>query len=190
SFQKKVLSNRANEAGNAREADMTDHRDNPHITTLARELSEKKIDRREFARFATLLGVSATAAYGLAGKISGEPFAPAAKAQAMPKGGTVRLGSRIKEVKNPHTYSWGAFDSNISRQVVEYLTFTDEHNVTHPSLCEKWDVSPDLKTWTLHLRQNVKWHKGRPFTADDVVWNLKHVLDPEVGSSVIGLMKG
>src|SRR5262249_1020814 len=35
-----------------------------------------------------------------------------------------------------------------------------------------------------------KWHSGRPFTADDVVWNLKRVLDPKTGSSVLGLMKG
>ena len=28
------------------------------------------------------------------------------------------------------------------------------------------------------------------FTADDVIWNLQHVLNPETGSSVLGLMKG
>jgi peptide/nickel transport system substrate-binding protein len=157
---------------------------NPHIDTLKRQLSEGQIGRREFLRMATLLGLSATAAYAFVG----EPFGAPARA-AMPQGGTVRLGNRLKEIKNPATYSWGVFDSNISRQVAEYLTYTDERNVTHPSLCEKWDASADLKTWTLHLRTDVKWHKGRPFTADDVVWNLKHVLDPEVGSSMVGLMK-
>jgi peptide/nickel transport system substrate-binding protein len=155
------------------------------IPLLKRDLAEGRIDRREFLRLATLLGLSASTAYALVG----EPFVAQARA-ALPQGGILRLGSRIKEIKNPATYSWGWMDSNISRQVVEYLTFTDEHNVTRPSLCEKWEVSPDLKTWTLHLRRDVKWHKGRPFTAEDVVWNLKRVLDPEVGSSVIGLMKG
>src|SRR6185312_14015718 len=38
--------------------------------------------------------------------------------------------------------------------------------------------------------KDVKWHNGRPFTADDVVWNIKRVLDPATGSSVLGLMKG
>jgi peptide/nickel transport system substrate-binding protein len=63
-------------------------------------------------------------------------------------------------------------------------------NITRPSLVEKWEPSPDLKTWTLRLRRTVKWHNGRQFTADDVVWNLKRVLDPKTGSSVVGLMKG
>src|SRR4029453_592840 len=31
---------------------------------------------------------------------------------------------------------------------------------------------------------------GRQFTADDVAWNIKRVLDPKTGSSVLGLMKG
>ena len=53
-----------------------------------------------------------------------------ANAQNMPKGGVLRVGSRIKDIKNPHTYSWGAYDSNISRQVVEYLTYTDTDGVT------------------------------------------------------------
>ena len=94
---------------------MSDARDNPHIKTFATELAEKKIDRREFVRYATLLGVSATAAYGLAGKITGQPFALAARAQAaLPKGGVIRIGNRIKEIKNPHTYSWGGYNSNMS----------------------------------------------------------------------------
>lgn len=160
---------------------------NPHVGKLMREFAEGKIDRREFLRFATLMGLSVPAAYTFVGKVTGESFVGTALA-AMPQGGTLRLGSRIKDIKNPHTYSWGAWDSNISRQVCEYLTLTDEYNVTHPYLLEKWDVSADLKTWTLHIRQDVKWHNGQAFTADDVIWNLRHCLDPAVGSSVIGLM--
>ncbi|MCG8355413.1 MAG: ABC transporter substrate-binding protein, partial [Kiloniellales bacterium] len=57
-------------------------------------------------------------------------------------------------------------------------------------LLEGWDASDDLRTWTLRLRRDVKWHDGRAFVAEDVVWNLKRVLDPAVGSSVLGLMKG
>jgi peptide/nickel transport system substrate-binding protein len=161
-----------------------------HLETLMADLSSNRFSRREFVRLATLLGMSATAAYAAAGLTP--RLAPIAWAQqpSLPKGGTLRIGSRVKEIKSPHTYSWGAWDSNMSRQVVEYLTFTDENNVTHPYLLEKWEVSPDLKTWTLFVRKDVKWRNGKPFTSDDVIWNLKRVLDPDVGSSVVGLMKG
>jgi peptide/nickel transport system substrate-binding protein len=133
--------------------------------------------------------MSAGTAYALAGLPGGDVLS-SARAQDMPKGGTLRLGNRVKEILNPHTFSWGNYDSNVTRQVVEYLTITGHDNVTRPYLVEKWEVSDDLKTWTLQLRRDVKWHSGRPFVADDVVWNLKHVLDPATGSSVLGLMKG
>jgi peptide/nickel transport system substrate-binding protein len=158
------------------------------IDKLKADLAESRISRREFVRYAALLGMSAGAAYATAGLAPGA--ATRALAQDMPTGGTLRIGSRIKDIKSPHTYSWGAWDSNISRQVVEYLTFTDENNVTHPYLLENWDVSEDLKTWILRLRPGVKWHNGEDFTADHVIWNIKRVLDPAVGSSVLGLMKG
>jgi peptide/nickel transport system substrate-binding protein len=161
----------------------------PNIQLVKCQFTEGRIDRREFLRLATLLGMSATAAYAIAGVVAGEGVVPSARA-AMPMGGTLRLGTRVKDIKTPHTYSWGAWDSNISRQVCEYLTWTDEKNITHPYLLERWDVSPDLKTWTLYLRQDVKWHNGNPLTADHVIWNLQQCLDPSVGSSVIGLMKG
>ena len=168
---------------------MRNKESNPHIHLLKSQLADGKIDRREFLRFATLMGLSAAAAYAFVWKVTGDGFIAPARA-AMPKGGTIRIGGRIKVIKSPHTYMEGPYDSNISRQVCEYLTVTDEHNVTHPYLLEKWDVTEDLKTWTLHVRKNVLWHNGRAFTADDVIWNLKRVLDPDVGSSVIGLMKG
>ena len=159
------------------------------IPTLKRQLVDRSIDRREFVRYAALLGMSATAAYTFASKITGEPFVAPAAAQALPKGGVLRIGMRCQDLKSPHTYSW-VESSNSARQVLDYLTTTGVDNVTRPSLVEKWEASPDLKTWTLRLRRNVKWHSGRQFTADDVVWNLKRVLDPKTGSSVLGLMKG
>jgi len=92
-------------------------------------------------------------------------------------------------VTNPHAFSW-VYDSNVTRQVAEYLTITGYDNVTRPSLLEGWEASDDLKTWTLKVRPGVNWHSGRPFVAQDVVANIEHMLNPESGSSVIGLMKG
>ena len=59
------------------------------------------ISRREFVRYCTLLGMSAGAAYMWAGKITGQPFAPPARAQDMPKGGTIKVSMRVPKVDNP-----------------------------------------------------------------------------------------
>ena len=158
------------------------------IPTLKRQLADRLIDRREFMRYAALLGMSSTAAYAAVRRITGEPFAAPAAAQSLPKGGTLRLGMRCQDLKSPHTYSW-IESANVTRQVLDYLAVTGVDNVTRPGLVEKWEASPDLKTWTLRVRKNVKWHNGRQFTADDVVWNLKRVLDAKTGSSTVGAMK-
>ena len=162
----------------------------PLVPTLKRQLVERQIERREFLRYATLLGMAAPTAYAFVAKVTGEQMIAPAEAQgALPKGGTLRLAMRCQDLKSPHTYSW-IESANSARQVLDYLTVTGVDNITRPGLVEKWEPSPDLKTWTLRLRRTVKWHNGRQFTADDVVWNLKRVLDPKTGSSVVGLMKG
>jgi peptide/nickel transport system substrate-binding protein len=164
--------------------------EHPLVPTLKRQLVERQIERREFLRYATLLGMVAPTAYAFVAKVTGEKLIAPAEAQgALPKGGTLRLAMRCQDLKSPHTYSW-VESSNSARQVLDYLTVTGVDNITRPSLVEKWEPSPDLKIWTLRLRKTVKWHNGRQFTADDVVWNLKRVLDPKTGSSVLGLMKG
>ena len=168
---------------------MRDAHEHVLIPTLKRQLAERLIDRREFLRYATLLGMSAPAAYAAVRTITGQAFAPAAVAQTLPRGGTLRIGMRCQDLKSPHTYSW-IESANSARQVLDYLAITGPDNITRPGLVEKWEPSADLKTWTLRVRRNVKWHNGRQLTADDVVWNLKRVLDPKTGSSTVGLMKG
>jgi peptide/nickel transport system substrate-binding protein len=156
----------------------------PIIKAAGQEFADGKLDRREFLRIATLLGVSAASAYGMAGL----PI-PAMAQGAPKKGGIVRIGMRVQDLSSPHTYSW-IEAANAGRQVLDYLAFTGVDNVTRPNLVEKWDATPDLKTWTLSLRKDVKWRKGRQFTADDAIWNLKRVLDAKTGSSTVGLLKG
>jgi peptide/nickel transport system substrate-binding protein len=162
---------------------MTD-RQHPIIKRSGQEFADGKLDRREFLRIATLLGIAAPAAYSMVGL-----SAPALAQGAPKKGGIIRLGMRVQDLKSPHTYSW-IEQANIARQTLDYLTFTGVDNITRPALAEKWEASPDLKTWTLYLRKDVTWRKGRKFTADDVVWNLKRLLDAKTGSSTVGLLKG
>ncbi|MCB1377808.1 MAG: ABC transporter substrate-binding protein [Alphaproteobacteria bacterium] len=159
------------------------------IGSLRQQLADRVMDRREFVRYATLLGMSAPAAYMMAGKIAGESFVPSARAEDMPKGGVLRIAQRVPKLDNPHTFSW-VYDSNVVRQVCGYLTRTGTDNVTRPHLASKWEASEDLRTWTFTIDANAKWHSGDDFTAEHAAWNIKHCLDPKVGSSVIGLMKG
>ena len=168
---------------------MSEKQEHYYIPKLKEQLVEGKLDRREFLRYATLLGLSAPAAYAFAGKVTGEDFAPAARAQGLPQGGNLKIAQRVVEVVDPHSFSW-VYDSNVVRQVAEYLTKTGHDNITRPYLVESWEASDDLKTWTLNIRKGVKWHNGRDFVADDAIANLMHMLNPESGSSVIGLMKG
>ena len=167
---------------------MRNGREHPGIAKLSDQLQDGKMERREFLRYATLLGMSVPAAYALAGKITGEDMVPSAKAQDLPKGGTLKCGMRVHAVKHPHAHDWQP-PANITMPVSETLTRSDQDNLTHPLLLERWEVSDDLMTWDLYLREGVKWHNGRDFVADDVVWNFQHFLDPANGSSSIGLMK-
>ncbi len=158
----------------------------PIIGRAGAEMADGQLERREFLRIATLLGVAAPIAYGMAGL----PAPVLAQTAAPKKGGIVRLGMRVQDLKSPHTYSW-IEGANAARQVLDYLTFTGVDNVTRPNLVEKWDASPDLKTWTFSLRKDATWRKGdRKFTADDAVWNLTRLLDAKTGSSTVGLLKG
>ena len=48
-----------------------------------------------------------------------------------------------------------------------------------PQLATHWDVSSDKRTYIFHLRKNIRWHDGKPFTADDVVYSFKLLMDPK-----------
>ncbi len=163
---------------------MTVSSEHPYLPQLRQQLGCGRIDRREFLRTATLLGVAAASAYAMA-----SVPAPARAQADLPKGGKIRIGMHVQEIKDPHTISW-VEPSNVLRSTVQYLAVTDQNNITHGELLEKWDVSEDLKTWTLTIRKQATWRSGRPFTADDAIWNIKRALDPKTGSSVLGLMKG
>lgn len=45
-----------------------------------------------------------------------------------------------------------------------------------PALAERWSVSPDNRTLTFHLRDNVRFHSGNPLTSTDAVWSMRRVL--------------
>src|SRR4029453_5659235 len=56
------------------------------------------------------------------------------------------------------------------------LVTLDEHDISQvvPDLAEHWDISPDARVFTFHLRQGVKFHNsGNTMTSADVKWSIK-----------------
>ena len=50
-------------------------------------------------------------------------------------------------------------------------------------LATSWEHDEAGTTWTFHLRRDVTWHDGAPFTADDVAFTLQAIFDPKVPNS-------
>ncbi len=73
-------------------------------------------------------------------------------------------------------------DQDIVSVVYSGLLRYDAKRRLVPDLAVKYDLSEDKKTYTFELKQNVKWHDGEPFTANDIVYTFELIQDSEVGS--------
>lgn len=86
---------------------------------------------------------------------------------------------------NPITAS-DASESTINQFVYEALAERNPKTLEfEPRLAESWEESEDHLTFTFHLRKDVKWHDGEPFTADDVIYSYERIMDPEVDAAPI-----
>jgi peptide/nickel transport system substrate-binding protein len=65
-----------------------------------------------------------------------------------------------------------------SELIYEGLLTMGLDGVKGPALAESWEVTPDGKQWTFHLKKGVKFHDGSDFTSADVKftadWNAKY----------------
>ena len=59
------------------------------------------------------------------------------------------------------------------------LTDHDGDNQIVPRLAEKWDYDAQSLTYTFYLVEGVKWHDGKPFTAEDVKFTFEAIMDEE-----------
>ncbi|UCF91879.1 MAG: ABC transporter substrate-binding protein [Desulfobacterales bacterium] len=155
----------------------------PAILELKNDLDRRKLSRREFLRYATLLGMSAAAA----GQMVGWPWPKKLWAADIKRGGVLKISQQIQKIDHPARYSW-LMPSNSMRMIFEYMTLTDADNITHPYLCERWSASEDLKTWTFDVRKDVKFNNGDTFTADDCIFTINQWLNEDVKSSLLGLV--
>ncbi len=157
---------------------------------LCDQLRDGSMNRREFIRCATLLGLAAGTAYAMAGvsapAMAGDTLPFPAPEPGAKRGGRLRIGEMVARMEDPATYNWNEM-ANQTRPILEYLTMVGPDNVVRPMLLEAWTPSADLKTWTLHVRSGVMWHNGDQLNAEHVAWNIRRWSDPGLGSSNLGL---
>lgn len=66
----------------------------------------------------------------------------------------------------------------LGRLLYDNLVYLDERGQITPWLAKSWEVSPDGKTYTFHLREDVTFSDGAPFDAEAVRINLQRMRDP------------
>ena len=87
----------------------------------------------------------------------------------------------IATISEPLTFNLAVSNDAGSSDVLGYLfeglTETSWLNdEVEPALAESWERSEDGLTWTFHLRRDVTWHDGEPFTAHDVDFTFNRII--------------
>lgn len=83
---------------------------------------------------------------------------------------------------DPHIHTSDELDI-ILRQIYDTLIYRHpETNEYVPGLAESWEISADRVEYVFHLRQDVIFHDGTPFTAQSVADNLQRILDPNMAT--------
>jgi len=78
---------------------------------------------------------------------------------------------------NPYTYVTGYPGWNLLGLVHDSLLVLDETNTPQPLLATDWTTSDDGLVWTMSLRDDVTWHDGEAFDADDVAFTFDYVAE-------------
>ena len=89
---------------------------------------------------------------------------------------------------DPHFVTAANEDAVISDMLIG-LTTQDAEGRAIPGAAERWETSPDGKTWTFHLRDH-QWSDGTPVTANDFVYAWRRVLDPNSAAPYGSILYG
>lgn len=140
------------------------------------------LSRRRFLVNTGALGAASFAAMHLA--------VPRAYGQTEDGTISIALAARSPSGINPQQSGLTGGDNWAIHQVYNSLvaakpgTFAITPEDFQPALAESWEVSPDARTWTFHLRRGVQFHKGYgEMTSRDVMFTYGRQLDPDVVSA-------
>jgi peptide/nickel transport system substrate-binding protein len=143
--------------------------------------------------------------FGLTAPFATQMLAHAGLAQTTPQtdykptkaggGGALKvLFWQAATLLNPH-FAVGAKDQEGARIFYEPLAAWDPDGNLVPVLAaeipdlENGGVAADGTSVTWKLKQGVEWHDGRPFSADDVVFNWEYAADPATAATTIGIYR-
>jgi peptide/nickel transport system substrate-binding protein len=125
--------------------------------------------------FLSLLGVLPLAACGRTESVS-----ESAPAEGGPAYGDTLVQASIGDISGliPNITSDSA-SHEMGGLIYSNLIRTDKELRPEGELAERWDVSKDEMTLTFYLRKGVKWHDGEEFTAADVDFTYRYMIDPK-----------
>jgi len=169
--------------------------DEREIRGLIEDVRAGRVSRRAFTRLMVGLGLGAPlAAQMLASagaaraQVRTDTFTPARRGG----GGQLKaLWWQAPTLLNPH-FATGTKDQDASRIFYEPLASFDPDGNLVPVLAaeipslQNGGLARDGTSVTWRLKRGVAWHDGRPFTADDVVFNWEFVADPATAAVTVG----
>ena len=147
--------------------------------------SKKSVSRRAFLRTAGMVGGAAALGPAvLRGRAEAqETPSPVRPDPAAKRGGTLRYA--VHNAPAHFDVHQSGTVANIGPQSPMYDTLLrrspKDGQTIIPDLAWKYDISPDGKRYTFHLRKGVKFHDGADFTADDVKATYDRIAHPPKG---------
>lgn len=139
--------------------------DKQYTNYLFNSLVHRKIDRREFMGRMTAAGASA----GLIGTMATTRYAQAATPK---KGGRLVMGTEGAQAQDSldPTKFYSTANLFVGFAVYDLLVNRDADLKAMPWLATSWESSADSSSWVFDLRKDVKFHDGKDFGADDVIY--------------------
>jgi len=87
-------------------------------------------------------------------------------------------------------YAAGAADTAVSRLIFSGLFKHDSNNQLVSDLANSWSVDQKQTRYVVTLKRDIRWHDGRPFTADDVVFTYQTIQNPDARSALYSNWQG